>query len=82
MIRYFVFWAVGHGLPVVAALGAGADRNPFAGVLVRDDIGPVGEQPFLAIEPGEYVLEDGLLGVEELARLSVELPEDARLCRW
>ena len=40
----FCFRAVAHGLPVVAALGAGADRNPFASVLVRDDIRPVGQQ--------------------------------------
>src|SRR3954469_6148811 len=69
---------IAHRLPVLAAGGAGACGHPIAGALLQD-VGTIGDLAFRAIFPDEDVLVDGLLGVDERARLAVELPEDARL---
>ena len=69
---------VAHGLPVVAAFGAGTGLNPLAGLLL-EDVAAIGRLARLRIDPREDVLEDGFLEGEELAGLAVELPQDAGL---
>src|ERR1019366_1312498 len=68
---------VAHGLPVVAAFGAGARRSPFADFLLQN-VGTGGELAGLRID-GEDVLEDGFLGADKFPGLAIELPEDAGL---
>ena len=66
--------AVGHRVPVVAAGGARANRDPVADAGVGDVL-PVGDHAGPRIDP----LEDGLRVSEEGARLAIDLPEDAVL---
>ncbi len=44
-----------------------------------ENVGPVGKLTLALVLPLEDVLKDRFLGVEELAGLAVELPQDARL---
>src|SRR5688572_854985 len=69
---------VAHGLPVVAALGARAAVDPLADFGV-DDVLPIARFARLGIELLPDVLEDRLLVSEILARLAIQLPQDAVL---
>src|SRR6266849_4284259 len=68
---------IAHRLPVVATFGAGAGWSPFADFLLHD-VGTIGELAGLVID-AENILVDGFLGVDKLAGLAVEFPEDACL---
>src|SRR5206468_3473830 len=69
---------VTHGLPVVAAFRARARADPVAD-LGFDDVAAVRHRPRLRVDRIEDVLEDRFLVAEELARLTIELPQDAGL---
>ena len=67
-----------HRLPVVAAFGARAHRQPLVDLLI-DDVLAIGRRALLRIDLLEDVLEHGLLVAEELAGLALDLPQDAGL---
>src|SRR6185295_7136633 len=69
---------VAHGLPVLAARGAGAGGDPVTGPLLKN-VRAVGNDPLGPVLPDEDVLEHRLLGVDELAVLAIELPQYAGL---
>src|SRR5207244_11746808 len=64
--------------PVVAAFGARATLYPQSEFLFRDVL-PIFRLAGLRIEAGPDVLKDSFLVTEILARLPVELPQDAIL---
>ena len=67
---------IAHGLPVVAALGAGAHLHPFADSLL-DDVRAIGELACGLIETAENILKKRFFGVDEFSGLPIELPEDS-----
>ena len=55
---------IGHGLPVVAALGGRADVELLADALF-EDVAAVSWLAGFGVDAGEEILEDGLLKAEE-----------------
>ncbi len=62
----------------MAAFRARASLDPFTESLLQD-IRTIVRPAGLGIEPLPYVLKHGLLVVEVLARLPIQLPQDAVL---
>src|SRR3984957_12836119 len=69
---------VAHGLPIVAAFGAGAGVDPFAQLLLYDVVAVVGLAR-LWIERIEHVLKYGFLVRDVLAGFAIQLPQNAGL---
>src|SRR5436190_18026023 len=64
--------------PVVAAFRARTTLYPFSEPLL-EDVRPIVRSARLRIEPVPHVLKHGLFVAEVLARLSIELPQNAVL---
>src|SRR5581483_5939277 len=66
-------WVITHRLPVMPAFGGRAGRHPFLRALLHNVI-PIVHLAGLAVDVVEDILVDGLFHIEELTRLTVELP--------
>ncbi len=78
MMSWLVRRMIAHRLPVVPAFGARAGLNPDSGALF-EDIVAIPDLAGLRIDLVEDVLEHRFVMAEILARLAVELPQNARL---
>src|SRR5262249_53363953 len=71
---------VAHGVPVLAARGAGAGLYPVAALLF-DDVIAIMHLPRGLVDLVEDVLKNHLLVIEKSSGFAVELPEDASFAR-